>query len=308
MKTKIIAAGIGGVGGYFGGLLAKRYEASPEVEICFIARGNHLKQVQQQGLKVIKRDSEFIAKPAFATDNASSLGIADYILVCTKGYDLDTMLEQLKPCVSPNTIILPLLNGVDAVERCAAAFPSSVVLKGCVYLVAHIKEPGIILNEGKIEKLHFGVDGEPNETLLLLEKILKDANVDAHLSNRITEVVWEKFIFLSSIATASSYFNNYYGQMRNDELKYKSLLGLVDEATAIALAKGVIKEKDIAIRIKKQLDTLLPDATSSMHRDFMSGKGKTELESLTGYMVREARRLNVAAPLFDKMYELLKTR
>ena len=83
-KTRIIVAGIGGVGGYFGGLLAKKYQDSNEVEVDFIARGEHLKQIQKNGLKVITKHRTFTAIPAIATDRPEETGIADYILICIK--------------------------------------------------------------------------------------------------------------------------------------------------------------------------------------------------------------------------------
>ena len=87
--------GIGGVGGYFGGLLAKQFSESNEIEIYFLARGENLKQIQKNGLKVIKGDTQFIVKPKLATDNANEIGIADYIILCTKSYDLEKTIEQL---------------------------------------------------------------------------------------------------------------------------------------------------------------------------------------------------------------------
>ena len=116
-KTKINIAGIGGVGGYFGGLLANHFYDNENVEISFVARGGHLKEIQKNGLKVIKGENEFIAKPHIATDNTSEIGIVDFIVIATKSYDLETIIQQLLPCINQDTIILPLLNGVDSKER-----------------------------------------------------------------------------------------------------------------------------------------------------------------------------------------------
>ena len=111
-QVKIVIAGIGGVGGYFGGLLAKKYAGSDQVQIYFIARGKHLAEIQKQGLKVIKGGNEFIAKPKLATDQAAQIGIANYLIICTKNYDLRQMMHQVQPCIGKDTVILPLLNGI----------------------------------------------------------------------------------------------------------------------------------------------------------------------------------------------------
>ncbi|MDP2386671.1 MAG: 2-dehydropantoate 2-reductase N-terminal domain-containing protein [Bacteroidota bacterium] len=116
-KAQIIIAGIGGVGGYFGGLLAKHYHDSKNVEIFFLARGQHLEEIKKSGLKVIKGDVEFIAKPTLATNNPSEIGIADLVIITTKTFDLETIIQQLQPCISQDTIILPLLHGVDSKQR-----------------------------------------------------------------------------------------------------------------------------------------------------------------------------------------------
>ena len=139
-KVKIVIAGIGGIGGYFGGFLAKKYENSNDVEVCFVARGEHLNKIRENGLKVIHGQNEFIARAAIATDNANEIGIADYILICTKSYDLDATIKQLKPCIAENTILLPLLNGVESVERIKKILPGTTVLEGCVYIVSSVKE------------------------------------------------------------------------------------------------------------------------------------------------------------------------
>lgn len=133
-KQKIIVAGIGGVGGWFGGMLAKAFYQSKEAEIVFLARGEHLKQIQQHGLKVVKGNDTFIAKPALVTDNAKEIVNSDYILLCTKSYDLEMTIKQLEPCIDHQTIIVPFLNGVDAPEKIKKLLPENEVAGGCVYI------------------------------------------------------------------------------------------------------------------------------------------------------------------------------
>ena len=152
-KTKIIIAGIGGVGGYFGGLLAKHFYENENVEINFIARGQHLKEIQKSGLKVIKGKNEFIAKPNIATENPKEIGTADLIIISTKSYDLDTVIQQLRPCINKDTIILPLLNGVDSRDKIKNIYPDNLILDGCVYIVSRLKQAGVIENRGNIQTL-----------------------------------------------------------------------------------------------------------------------------------------------------------
>ncbi len=302
-KTRILIAGIGGVGGYFGGLLAKRYENSGEVEICFLARGEHLTKIREKGLKVIHGENEFIARPAIATDSAIKIGTADYILICTKGYDLNATLEQLRPCINENTIILPLLNGVESVERIRDSFPGVTVPEGCVYIVSQVKEAGIIENSGINQKLFFGLDHTSNDKLMLLERILLDAGIDATLSDKISTVVWEKFIFISAIATATSYLN--CSVRRLIEENEKTLTQLIEEVKLIARAKGIYFNPDITVNIVNYNKLLPYETTSSMHRDYQNLKRNTEVETLTGYIVREGQKLGIEVPAFAKAYRQL---
>jgi 2-dehydropantoate 2-reductase len=303
--TKIVIAGIGGVGGYFGGLLAKHFAGSASVQIHFLARGRHLAAIQQQGLTVIKGATQFIAKPASATDDAATIGVADFILICTKGYDLEATIEQLKPCIGRSTVIIPLLNGVDARQRICSLVPGNMVLDGCVYLVARLTAPGRIENTGNIQQLYFGLDGCTDERLVLLESILTSAGIEATLSKNISAVIWEKFIFIAPVATATSYFDTNSSSLADDGEKLAVVTALINEATLLARAKGIAVNNDILAITLKKISSLAPGTTSSMHADFKSGRGKTELQSLTGYVAGEAKKYGLVTPVFDKLFTAL---
>ena len=304
-KVKIVIAGIGGVGGYFGGLLTKKYESNEDVEICFLARGEHLRKIRKNGLKVIHGQNEFIARPAIASDNADEIGIADYILICTKSYDLDATIEQLKSCIDENTILIPLLNGVESVERIKRVLPEPTVLEGCVYIVSQVKEAGVVENSGINQKLFFG-PGNGNNRLQRLEKIMLDAGIEATLSDSISTIVWEKFIFIASIATATSCFDSSIGKLLQEN--EETLVNLIEEVKLIALAKGISFNPEITANIVNYNKLLSNNSTSSMHRDYQNLKQKTEVETLTGYVVRAGQDLNIETPAFAKAYKFLNER
>jgi len=306
MKTKILVAGIGGVGGWFGGLLAKSFSASDAVDIYFLARGKHLQRIQQDGLKVIKGDETFIVKPKIASDNPTEFGEVDYILLCTKSYDLEETIQQLMPCIGAETIIIPFLNGVESPEKISALLPQNIVVGGCVYIVSAIKEYGIIDNVGNIQTLYFGLDNTTNAKLISLEQIFLQANIEATLTQNMSAVMWEKFHLVAANSTATSYYNNTTGEILADETKSVFLLALLQEVNQIALAKGISFESDMIDTTYKKLQSFPFGATSSMQRDFWKGDGKTELETITGYVMREGKLLNIPTPSFDEAYEKLK--
>ncbi|MFZ1678010.1 MAG: 2-dehydropantoate 2-reductase, partial [Saprospiraceae bacterium] len=145
---KIAISGIGGLGGFFGGLLAKQYKDSKDVEIIFLSRGENEKAIRQNGLQVLTVKGNFTAYPKLITSDASLIGKVDLLICCTKRYDLAENMIECSPCVNEHTIILPLLNGVDSRELIETIFPKNLVLDGCVYLVARLTEPGIVMETG----------------------------------------------------------------------------------------------------------------------------------------------------------------
>jgi len=308
MKTKIVIAGIGAVGGYFGGVLAKHYETNKEIEINFLARGNHLHKIQLNGLKVIKGADSFFAHPKIASNNSVEFGLADYIIVACKSYDLENLIEQLKPCINQNTIILPLLNGVDSQSRIQKIFINNLVLAGCVYIVARLQEAGIVENIGNIQTLLFGIDSQTNERLNHLLTIFEEAKIEASLSNNISTILWEKFIFISPTATATSYFNESIGQCLNDGEKLSMIMELIEEVKLIANAHGIKVSDDITQKTLNKLKAMPFEATSSMHSDYKNNKPQTELSSLTGYVVAEGKKFNISTPVYEKMYKELIAR
>jgi 2-dehydropantoate 2-reductase len=304
-NINIVIAGIGGVGGFFGGLLAKRFYDQPHVRINFFARGTHLEAIRKNGLKVVKGDTEYTTKPNLATNNASELGVADFLIIATKSYDLETVIEQLKPCIGPHTIVLPLLNGVDSRERIQKKLPENIVLDGCVYIVARLKEPGVVENIGNIQTLYFGFDEVVSEQLYALERMFQEATIEATLSRNISREVWEKFVFISPTATATSYFDSNISELMGNSHKCTTLAMLIEEVKQLAIAKRIDLADDVSEKTLQKLRGFAPGITSSMHSGFQNNKAATELESLTGYVVREGLRLKVPTPIFLKMYHAL---
>jgi 2-dehydropantoate 2-reductase len=228
------------------------------------------------------------------------------VIICTKSYDLETTVKQLIPCINKETIILPLLNGVDSRERIKKMMPENLVLDGCVYIVSRLKQPGVIENQGNVQKLYFGLDGVTNERLEQLESLLKQAGIEASASQYISTIIWEKFIFISPTATATSYFNNSIGEILADEGKLNLLKALIEEVKQVAHAKRIPFEEDIVEKALNRLKSLPFETTSSMHTDYLNNKPTTEMLSLTGYVAEEAKKYGIRVPLYDRIFETLK--
>lgn len=304
MKTRIGILGLGGVGGYFGGLLAKAYLESDTIEIIFIARGVTQKVIAQNGLKIIADATETTVFPSLVSNSTKEIGELDYLLCATKTYDIETSFESVKNCISTNTIILPLYNGVDATERIQILFPENTVLQGCVYIVSMIESPGIIKKIGPYEKLFFGSKNAPVSKLNELQSIFEKANIESYLVENIEETVWEKFIFISALASATSYLNENIGGILNNTENKAIYSSLLIEIAAVAVAKGVTLPDDIVAQTIVKLEKTPKDATSSMHRDFLAGKN-TEVVSLTKYVVDLAIKHGVSTPVYQMIEKKL---
>lgn len=304
--TKILVAGIGGVGGFFGGLLAKQFEDSKAVEVHFLARSGHLEQIQKSGLKVIEGDDEFVATPKSSTDNPDDIGKVDYIIVCTKSYDLEQTIQQLEPSIGLETVILPLLNGVDCRERIQKLLPNNLVCDGCVYIIARLSRPGVVENLGNIKKLFFGVEGSSDARLEVLEKLFQEAGVEVTLTPQIEKVIWEKFVFISVTATATTYFDEPVGPIVADTDKRNTVIALVNEVTQIAKQKEVTISNNMAEQVLAKLESLPHAATSSLHSDVKAKKTNTEVQALVGYVVTAAQHFSVKAPIYHQLFEKIQ--
>ncbi|MFC6999937.1 ketopantoate reductase family protein [Rufibacter roseus] len=298
---KIGILGIGGVGGYFGGLLAKKYENSDEVQIFFIARGEHEEAIKKNGLQVEATTGNFVARPALVSSDASQIGPLDLLLICTKSYGLEQSLKQYSACISPETVLLPLLNGVDSKERIEQVLPENEVWDGCVYVVSRYIEPGLVRETGGIGKLFFGSDSGTPGKLKAAEKLLQDAGFKATLSDNILSTIWEKFLFISSVSTTLTYLDVTVGAVL-EKPEYKQLLvALLEELIAVAEAQNIVLPPDIIQRTVDTMARLPYDTITSMYSDYLNGN-RTEAQSLTGYVTRLGHKLQVPVPTYDKLF------
>jgi 2-dehydropantoate 2-reductase len=296
--------GLGGVGGYFGGLLAKAYYNSTEIEVVFIARGATKEAIAENGLKIINDDSEVIAYPKLVSNDPDEIGVLDYLICATKTYDIEESLLSLQKCINPQTIILPLYNGVDAPERIQKIFPENDILQGCVYIVSMIASPGTIRRLGFYEKLFFGSKTTSIAKLEALQNILQKAKIESYLVENIEEAVWEKFIFISALASATSYLNQNIGEIQKKKKAMKVYVELLHEIETVAKAKGLQLPKDIVNQTIVKLEKSPKEATSSMHRDLLANRN-TEVTSLTQFVVNEGLKYGVATPLYEKIANAL---
>ena len=171
---KIAIMGTGGLGGYIGGRLAHA-----DREVSFIARGDHLKAIQRHGLRVESPFGEFKIEPAHATDNPEDIGVVDLILFCFKSYDAIEAAKLIESIISPNTAILPVLNGVDYIGWLNEICGSDHVLGGVAVILSNIGEPGVIKHLA-FNSLVFGeISGEISSRIKKLQRLFASDSLPA---------------------------------------------------------------------------------------------------------------------------------
>lgn len=299
-KVKIAISGIGAVGGYYGGSLAAYYENSDEVDIYFISRGKNLEAIKENGLQIKKSYRRITARPKLATDNPADIGTVDYLLLCTKSYDLEDNVKHLLPLIGPDTVVIPLLNGADITERVQQVIPGNKVWKGCVYIGARLVSPGHVEKFTLKDRLFFGSNDGDRERQQALRSLLHSARILVTNPDDIDKEIWKKFFMISTAATITSYFNEPINDVIENHNDFFITLGY--ELKSVAEAKGIKLPDDIVFSSIQSQKMMPNGSTTSMHSDFRRGS-QTEIETLTGYVVREAKALGISAPTYQFMYK-----
>jgi len=299
VKFAIFAAG--GVGGYFGGRLAQDGH-----DVTFIARGAHLAAIREAGLKVDSIDGDFVIKPAKATDDPASVGAVDVVLVAVKAWQMEAAIEGMKLLVGTNTVIIPVLNGIEAPEQLSAAFGSACVLGGLCRISSFVAEPGHIKHVGMNPSITFGeLDNEKSERVLALQKLFNEIpEITAEVPEDIHVAMWKKFIFICAMSGVGGVTRQPVGVYREIPESRVMLEATLKEAAAVGRKRGVPLAKNLAAVILNRIDNLPDDMLASMQKDIMEGN-PSELEAQNGALVRMGHKLGVRVPTHEFLYASL---
>ncbi|MDY7116038.1 2-dehydropantoate 2-reductase [Halomonas sp. SSL-5] len=285
--------GSGGVGGYFGARLA---EAGHEV--TFIARGEHLAVMRRDGLEVSSIEGDLHLARVNATDDPAQVGAVDAILVAVKAWQVLEAAEAIRPLVGPETLVVPLENGVEAADILAEALGEAHVLEGLCGILAWKAAPGHIKHAGVAPFVRFGErDNHPSERGARLKAAFDAAHgVTAEIPDDIQAAVWGKFLFICAMSGIGAITRAPIGVTRRLPETREMIEGVLAEIAAVARARGVALAADAEARALRFIDALPEASTASMQRDIMGGH-PSELESQNGAVVRLGREAGVATPI-----------
>ena len=302
--------GIGGVGGYFGGRIA--YEVSKgnrAIQVYFISRGEHLKAIQQHGLNVITDKEEFLCFPNIATDNIRHIPTPDLYLLCVKGYDLDSAVTSISKNISADTIILPLLNGVDIYERIRTSLQKGIVSPASVYVSSSIEKSGTVRQKGPEGHIIFGKD--PKQLGYNYEYLIEFFN-EMGISNTWYDnpypAIWEKYIFITALSLMTAYSEKTLGEVLSDD-KLKSMTeNNMKEGVLGGKTKNIEFKQDIVEKTLQKAKNFPYESKTSFQRDYEKGESRHEGDILGGTLIRLAKEHNISIPTITEVYRELISR
>jgi 2-dehydropantoate 2-reductase len=298
--VKIAMVGCGGIGGYYGGLLARAGH-----EVVFIARGANLGALRQKGLTVYSGHGDFSVAPVRATDSPAEAGIADLALVCVKTPATEAAALAMRPMIGPQTVVMSLQNGVDAAARLGAVVGMEHVIGGVTYISAVLEAPGVIRQVSQFRRIVLGeMDGRVTARVQRISEALGRMGIAIEATDNIRKVLWTKFVFIAGFSGIGTLTRMALGDFRAVPGTRALLVSLMQEVSALAHASGVALEADVIAQTLGLMDGAAAAMKPSMQRDVEAGR-PSELESMIGVITRLGRERGVPTPVADLVYAAL---
>lgn len=298
---KILVYGIGGVGGYFGGKLA-----AAGFNVSMVARGAHLKAIQDHGLEVESIYGNFNAQPALATDDLSDVFKPDLIILGIKSWQIPEVASKLKSIIGEHSLVLPLQNGANNVEKLLEILPEKNVLAGLCFVVSYFEKPGKIKHIAFDPKITFGeIDNSRSTRIEKVKSIFDQAGISNFIPENIQLEIWKKFLFICTVSGIGGLTRVSIDKIREREFLYDMMRKTAQEIKEVANAKDIpLTDKHIEM-VFEIINSQPEGNTASTQRDIMREK-PSELDNFNGYIVKEGEKMGVDTPVNRYIYECLK--
>ena len=298
---KVAIVGSGGVGGYFGGLLARAGH-----DVSFVARGAHLEAIRGNGGLHIEsqNDGDFLA-PGRGIGDTREAGIQDLVLLTVKMHHNEAAIASIPPMVGEGTVALTLQNGIDNGDRLAEVIGSEPVMIGSAFMEGRISEPGVVTQGGpgtaSFGEMTVGIT-ERGERL---QAQFREAGWRVELQENMPGMLWKKFAYIAGSAAVCAAANCVYEEMRTIPITRALIQQAVEEALAVGRASGAPIMEDSLQWAMDSLDRFPAQGRASMAKDFTEGR-PVELDGLNGAVIRLARQTSTPTPANDFLYAILK--
>jgi 2-dehydropantoate 2-reductase len=296
---RILVVGAGSVGGYFGGRLAAAGR-----DVTFLVRPVRAAQLQRDGLRIVSQYGDVAIAPKTITAEQIG-GPYDVVLLAVKAYSLEAAMKDFEPAVGPQTMILPLLNGMRHLDTLVARFGDDAVLGGTTHISTDLDNEGRILHLGTLQDLVFG---ERNRVVTpriqKLQVVLNNANFADKLSPDILATMWQKWVVLASLGSITCLLRGTIGQAASTPRGLATANAIVDECAAIARGEGYPVERSDLDAVRARLTDPASPLTASMYRDLHKG-APVEVEQIIGDLLTRGSAHGVDAPLVRAAYAQL---
>ena len=297
---RILVLGAGGIGGYFGARIQ-----SAGGDVTFLVRPARAKNLIANGLHVSSALGDVHAVPSVVTSIEDPSHTFDVIILSCKAYDLNSALESISPAIGANSVVLPLLNGVAHLDTLDARFGRERVLGGVAQIAVTLAPSGEIRHLNRMHRLSIGSRCMPVPKQIYLMADLLSTSIDFFLSDHIEQDMWDKFIFLTTLAGATCTMRANLGEILSTVAGEAFIVGLLDECESVALANHRTPNPDQLLVYRNQLTKRGSGLTASMLRDIERG-GPTEADHIIGDMVLRADVSGIRVPLLKLAYSHLQ--
>ena len=293
---RILVVGAGSTGGYFGGRLAQAGR-----DVTFLVRPARAALLQANGLQILSPNGDVTLTPRLVTAG-NITGPFDAVLLTVKAFSLDTAIDDLAPAVGPETMILPVLNGMRHVGRLAARFGERAVV-GCVCKVAtSLDDQGRIVQLAGFHELAYGeMSGAPTDRTERLDAVMQGAGFDARLSRTIEREMWEKWVLLATLGGVNCLVRGNIGEIEAAPGGVPFALRFLEEVVSVVKAAGHPPSEDFLTSTRADLTAKGSTQTSSMYRDLQKGS-PVEADQIIGDLLARARDVEVPTPLLAAAY------
>ncbi|HWI60990.1 MAG TPA: ketopantoate reductase family protein [Symbiobacteriaceae bacterium] len=297
---RIAIMGSGATGSYYG---AKLIQAGHDV--TFIARGAHLAALQTEGLKVIGGE-EFHLPKVSATNDPATVGPVDAIIFAVKAYDTEEAARLILPMVGPQTMVVPIQNGVDSCQRIGAIVGQEHMVGGLCRISVDIPTPGTVRLNSPFREIVIGeLNGQPSDRTAAFSAALTQADIPHTVSSDIVVDIWKKFVFITAMAGITGATRSALGPIRECPETFELYRKLAAEVVTVGRAEGVNLPVGLPDVLFEQAKGMAPGLKASLLVDLEKGK-RLEVETLQGAVCRLGVKHGVPTPNMDVIYALIK--
>lgn len=300
IPMNFLVVGAGAVGGYFGGRLLEK-----GADVTFLVREGRMRNLQEKGL-VIHSDYGNATLSPKTIIAGEEVELYDVILLSTKAYHLDNAIDDIRPYVGKNTMVIPLLNGMAHYNKLDEQFGREKVIGGLCYIEATLDSEGAVIQKGPLHMLVYGErSGQESERIIKLADALKGTKADFQLSSTIIEDLWHKYLFIATMSGITTLMRAPIGPICKHPSGMETIKQLTKEIIDVMNGAGAPISNELETIQMEKIAHLAPEMKSSMQRDMEKGL-PVEADHLHGYLLEIAKTADLPVPVLESVYANLK--